>query len=898
MVTVAGTRFNHYVILSPLGAGGMGEVYRARDTRLNREVAIKVLPASFANDTDRLRRFEQEAQATSALNHPNILTIYDIGTHERAPFIVAELLEGEELRAQLEQGVLPVYRAIEYARQITAGLAAAHEKGIVHRDLKPENLFITGDGRVKILDFGLAKLKPQHTNPVDSQVPTQQKITDPGTVMGTVGYMSPEQVRGQEADTRSDIFSFGMILYEMLSGRRPFDATSVADVMSAILKDDPPELSETNAKISPALDKIVRRCLEKKPQHRFQSAHDLGFALETLTTPSGSHLETGAAFPSITQSARGSRMSRRERLAWLLAACFLLALLAALPFAVIQLRRSPANAEAIRFFIPPPEGSSFDSSAISPDGRQLAFIATAQGKRLLWVRPLNALTAQPLPGTEDALNHFWSPDSRSLGFLTGSKLKKIDLAGGLPQILCDTTSRSGGTWNREDMIIFGANGGLLGVSATGGTVFAVTKSDQTRQEISHGWPYFLPDGRHFVLSISSPQPEHRGIYLGSLDKGPMRRLVPDYSNAAWAASAEGGWLLFVRRGALLAQPFDTRKMSLMGEPFPLAEQVSNSLINGRGAFSVSENGVLVYASGTSWNTQLVWLDRSGKELSVASPPGNHVKLRLSPDDRRLVLERDDPQTGNKDLWVRDLSRGVTTRFTFDPSNDSDPIWSPDGSRIVWSSNRNGRVGLYQKSASGMGQDELLLSSENYVLPRDWSTDERFIVYIKFDPKTFWDVWGLPLAGERKPFLLVQSPYSEGAPRLSPDGRWLAYRSSESGREEVYVTTFPSPSAKWQISSGGGAQPHWQHDGKELYYVAADSRLMAVQVESAAASKADFAAGVPQALFETRLPYASMRDIDFYDVAADGRRFLINTPVDEVRAMPLTVVVNWAAGVKK
>jgi Tol biopolymer transport system component len=898
MAIAAGARFNHYEILGPLGAGGMGEVYRARDTRLDREVAIKLLPDSFASDADRLRRFEQEARAAGMLNHPNILTVHDLGVHDGSPYIVAELLDGEELRAQMNGGAIPPRRCVDYAQQIASGLAAAHAKGIVHRDLKPENLFVTTDGRVKILDFGLAKLKPQPNAPADSDVPTQKKITDPGTVMGTVGYMSPEQVRGQEADHRADIFAFGVILYEMLSGRRTFQGDSAADVMSAILKEEPPELSETNAKISPALEKIVRRCLEKKPEHRFHSAHDLGFALEALTTPSGSRLETAAA-PALTQSVGAAGMLRRERLAWLAAAVLLLGLLATLPFAIAHFRRAPAGAEAIRFSISLPESGRFGDFSVSPDGRRVAFIVVTQSGRQLWVRALNALTAQPLAGAEDASSPFWSPDSRFIAFFAGDKLKKIDPSGGTPQIVCDMAFNGGGAWNREGVIIFGSPVGLFRVSATGGNPTTLMPLDDGSKESGYLWPAFLADGRHFVFCVRNSYTEIQGIYLGSLDGGPRRRLAADFSSAAYAASGEGDYLLFVRNGALMAQPFDTGKLSLTGEPFRVADQVRSNALNVRGFFSVSENGVLVYdQSADLGNSQLVWLDRAGKQLSVAAPPGTYVRFRLSPDGQRIAFSQTNPLGGIGDLWMRDLQRGVTSRFTFDPGNDTFPIWSPDGSRIAWFSSRGGSFGLYQKLASGVGQDELLLSSDSPPRPRDWSMDGRFIVYQPQGTKTGFDVWALPLEGERKPFPVLQTPFFDGSPRLSPDGRWLAYYSTESGRGEVYVTTFPTPGAKWQISTSGGGQPVWRRDGKELYYVAADDKLMAVAVQGGAASAAGFTAGAPQALFELPLPFGSVLNTDFYNASADGQRFLVNTPVGEATAAPLTVVVNWTAEVKR
>jgi serine/threonine protein kinase len=580
---VIAEQISHYRIINKLGAGGMGEVWRARDMRLNREIAIKILPASFAKDADRLKRFEQEARATSALNHPNILTVHDIGEHDGAPFIVAELLEGDVLRMLLNDGAMPVWKAIDYVQQIAAGLAAAHEKGIVHRDLKPENLFVTTDGRIKILDFGLAKLKPPQGGDADSQAPTHKRITDPGTVMGTVGYMSPEQVRGQEVDHRTDIFSFGVILYEMLSGRRAFGGESAIEVMNAILKEEPPELVETNAKISPALNKIVRRCLEKKPERRFQTTSDLGFALEALSAPSGSRLETQAGLSAATEKSGAPAVRKRERLAWLALAL----LLGMLGFAWSYLTCRPLTDDArmMKFSILPPEKSSFGHIAVSPDGRHLAFTAATGGKLQLWVRPFDSTEARPLPGTQDARFPFWSPDSRFIGFFADGQLKKIEVTGGPVQTLCDVELPLGGAWSRAGVILFGRAGyGLFRISETPGEVTQVTTLDRSRQENNHLYPTFLPDGRHFLYSIQSGQKETRGISLGSLDDGPLKqRLLGDVTVIKYVAAVPGdtangaGWLVFGRDDALLARPFDTSRLDFTGEVFTVSDKVGHDI---------------------------------------------------------------------------------------------------------------------------------------------------------------------------------------------------------------------------------------------------------------------------------------------------------------------------------
>ncbi|HEX4946576.1 MAG TPA: protein kinase, partial [Blastocatellia bacterium] len=834
-----------------------------------------------------------EAEATSALNHANILTVYDFGNHEGNPYLVMELLDGEELRAQLEESALPVRRAIEYAQQIAAGLAAAHDKGIVHRDLKPENLFITNDGRVKILDFGLAKLRPPRNVSAGSDVATMKQHTNPGTVMGTVAYMSPEQVRGQDLDYRSDIFSFGIILYEMLSGQRTFTGESQVEVMNAILKEDPPEF--TNHKIPPALDKMVRRCLEKKPEQRFHSAHDLGFALGTLTMPSGSRVETATALPALTESFPATGKTGwfgNARLWMAVAAVMTLGLLLALPFAVQYLRLSPpAVPVAARFTITAPEkATEMEAPELSPDGRHLVFVAMTEGKRSLWLRPLGSLTAQPLPGTEGVSGFpFWSPDSRSLGFIAGSELKKFDLSGGAPQTLCKLPSgiltTFSGTWNRDGVILFSDLAGIYRVPATGGEPTQALLSDPPGL---YRWPVFLPDGRHYLIRRSPAQGAVE-IHLAALDRQETTRLLAADSQARYA----NNHLLFARAGALLAAPFDVGSLQLTGEPFVVADNV-RVVGNVRGFFSVSDNGSLVYDPNTfTDNQQLTWLDRAGKPLGTVGSPGEYENPRLSPDGRRVAVVRRDPQTRTWDIYVIDLARGVSSRLTFDPGDDRNPVWSPDGSRIAWSANRAGAFQIYQKLASGDGPEELLLDAAVVITPGSWSADGRFFLYARNDPKTRQDLWVLPLAGDRQPALVLQTPFSEINGRFSPDGRWIAYTSDDQGRNEVYVQTFPASGGKWQISTSGGRQSWWRSDGKELYYLSADRKLMAVEVKPGG----NFEAGVPRALFDLA-PVRAIGGTSRYAVTAAGDRFLFVTEREETASLQFTVVTNWTAEAKK
>lgn len=889
MNVATGTMLGPYELLSPLGAGGMGEVYRANDTRLNRDVAIKVLPASFANDADRLLRFEQEARATSALNHPNILTVYDIGSHEGSPYIVAELLEGEELRRQLSEGALPQRKAVDYALQIASGLAAAHLKGIIHRDLKPENIFITTDGRVKILDFGLAKLKPaKQAAGASSELATQKAITDPGVVMGTVGYMSPEQVRGQQADHRSDIFSFGAILYEMLRGRRTFTGESAIEVMNAILKEEPEELTETNARISPALERIVRRCLEKKAERRFQSTSDLCFAIEALSMPSGSRIET-AALPAVAEGRGKARLFGNAKLAWIVAGALLLGLVAALLFILASFRRPAVDVTATRFVIPASEKETFTSLAVSPDGRRLVYGTSTEGKERLWVRPLDSLTAQPLPGTDkadpEAIGSFWSPDSRYIAFFADGKLKKMEISGGLAQAIADAPIPRGGSWNRDGVIIFSptAQSPLYRVSATGGEATQLTTLDESRQETSHRWPFFLPDGRHFLYLARTIQGEDNVIYVGSLDSKEVKRVTRADSNMAYALPGD---LLFAREGTLMAQPFDAEGLRVTGEAFPVVEHIRHNPANTLARFSVSEGSVLVYQTGNPVPNQLTWIDRSGNKLGTVGPRGNYTQLRLSPDEKRVAVFRADPPAITNDIWLIELARGVESRLTSDPSSEASPVWSPDGSRIAFTSNREGRANLYQKLSSGAGEvEELFKSGENKVM-MDWSADGRFMLFRSFGEKTRMDIWVLPTFGDRKPYPLLQSEFNEIWARFSPDGRWVAYVSNETGMNEVYVQEFQGSGGKWRVSTGGGSFPSWRRDGKELFYISG-GKLMAVDVKVVGSN---FEAGVPRLLFG--IP----RSVGF-EVSGDGQRFLIPVPVEETSPTPITVVLNWTADLK-
>jgi Tol biopolymer transport system component len=885
----SGTKLGRYEIRSKIGEGGMGEVYLARDTQLGRDVAVKVLPSSYSDDKERLHRFEQEACAASALNHPNILSIYDVGAHNGAPYVVSELLEGQTLRQRISGTTLPQRRVLDYALHIARGLAAAHQKGIVHRDLKPDNLFITNVGRIKILDFGLAKLTGAGDSELSqTSIPTRRVDTDPGKVMGTVGYMSPEQVKGRAVDHRSDIFSFGAILYEMLSGRRAFHGESAAETMSAILKEDPPDLSETNQRISPALERLVNHCLEKNPEERFHSASDLAFALEALSGSTSVSTQTVIA-PATTQ-----QWIRRHGLTgWIVAGVAIL--LAIIASALAYFRSAlPTESPTTRFYISPPETTSFSGATdfISPDGRRVVFSAiNKDGKRHLWIRSLDSLEAQLLPGTEDGLQAFWSPDSRFIGFFAGGKLKKIEVSGGPATPLADAPVNRGGAWSREGIIVFGATpaGPLSQVSSNGGQVTPVTALDTTRNESVHAWPDFLPDGRHFLYLARSALREKSSIRVGSLDSKESKLLINADSTPRYAPP---GYLLFLRERTLVAQPFDASNLEVTGDAFPIAEQVGFNPGNGRAFFSVSENGSLVYRTGVFSDSQLGWFDRTGKQIAAVGTPGQIVSVALSSDDSRVVASRRDNQSGATDLWVIDQQR--ETRFTFDPANDSSPAWAPDGSQIVFNSSRSGVLDIYSKPSTGAGNEELVWKSSNSKGPQDWSPDGQFILYGELDPNTNTDMWILPLFGERKPFVFLQTPFAEGGGRFSPNGRWIAYSSSESGTNQVYVRPFPPASGQWMVSTNGGTHARWRGDGKELFYMSADRKLMAVDVKE---DGNRFAAGTPKPLFEIRT-VAFFAGGSQYDVTDDGQRFLVNIPFEESSPTPMTVVLNWTAGFKK
>ncbi len=877
------TTIAQYTIVSKIGEGGMGEVWRAHDPKLGRDVAIKFLPGALSGDKDRLKRFEQEAQAAGALNHPNILVIHHIDTHDGAPYIVSELLEGETLRERLAGGALAQRKAIDYALQIAKGLAAAHDKSIVHRDLKPENIFVTEDGRVKILDFGLAKL----TVTIDatqshSEVPTRKVITDPGTVMGTMPYMSPEQLKGLHIDNRSDIFSFGSVFYEMLSGKRAFDGKSQAETVSAILREDPPNLSDSNKTISPAVERVVRHCLEKNPTERFHSARDLAFAIESLsenTIASGQTATMPVAKETHSHAQSSLSFVNNARI-WMAIAALLL--LASLALAALYFNRSSSDTRAVRLAFTPPSELAFNdtfpgAAVISPDGQQLAFTATgADGKNMLYVRDLASSAVKLVPGSENALEPFWSPDSRSIAFGSEGKLKRSDLTGANAQVLCDSTRMVGGTWNKDGIIVFAPDyrTALVQVSAQGGEPKPIYTRTGVNEAERDRFPYFLPDGRHFLFYR-----EPGGIWLGLLNSPEVKQLAADTGVAVYAPP---GWLIYLRNDALVAQTFDAGKLTLSSEPIPLLTGETNPPAVKR--FSVSDNGILVWQGEWRRDYQLVWFDRQGKQIGVIDAP---MKVNvgqdpyLSPDGKQLMVKRDE------NLWMIDLEKGTGLRITSTFSQM--PVWSPDGKRIVYAARD-----MKMKAANGSPEEEVLLKRIGF--PSSWSPDGRYVIFMEGGVKTRMDIWALPMFGEKKAYPLSESPFDERSPQLSPDGRWLAYSSDETGDYEIYVQSFSADgklgSDKKRISTKGGRFPVWRHDGSELFFVAGDGSMMAIAVKTGGS---EFEFRAPSALFKTRMLWWNFHE---FDVSLDGQRFLIGTRIGEPSGAQPTVILNWTAALKQ
>jgi eukaryotic-like serine/threonine-protein kinase len=896
MPLVAGTRLGPYEIVSPLGAGGMGEVYRARDTRLDREVAIKVLPADLSSDASLKQRLEREAKAVSKLSHPHICTLHDIGHQEGVDFLVMEYLEGETLERRLLKGPLPPEQTLRYAAQVADGLAKAHKLGITHRDLKPANIMLTKSG-AKLMDFGLAKESgPAPLAAALTEMTMEQaKLTSEGMIVGTFQYMAPEQLEGKEADARTDIFALGEVIYEMATGKPAFSGTSRASLIAAILTTEPPSITQLQPITPVALERVVKKCLAKDPDERWQSASDLASELAWIASGSSTTL------PSPTSLKR----SRSVPWLWLGA----MAVISAAALLVARTYLAPASnfPYRARWNILPPEKHAFPAPldapgrvALSPDGQRMAFVASDEtGKSRLWVRALDALNAQPLEGTEGASDPFWSPDSRSLGFFANRQLRRMDAAGGPVLTLCQGDVARGGSWNQEGVILFApfTSGGIYQVTATGGTPVPVTQINASQRYTTHRWPYFLPDGKHFLyLAGSHADINHArdAVYVASLDGKENKLLLHAHSNAAYA----NGYLLYVRESTLMAQPFDLRRLQLTGEAQPVAENVETDTGWWHSVFTVSQNGVLAFAPViANSKNQLLWFDRSGRQLNSVGEPGDYRTLRLSPDGQQLAVEISQSVS---DLWVFDLKQNTRSQLTFGSFANTMPAWSPDGKTLAFSSNRQNDIADIFKKPSGSTQsEEAMLQSPADKFALDWSPDGQYLLYLQAEGVTATgalasSLMALPLRGEAKPVLLLKSPLYDTGGRFSSDGHWIVFSSRMAGPRQVFVIPFPGPGTPKQISSSFGLAPLWRKDGKAILYLNAENSVMETEVE---AKGNDLAIGKTQLLFKAKAKNSVTSYTGYpFDVSPDGQRFIVNSHTEQ-NSQEITVIANWVVGLK-
>jgi eukaryotic-like serine/threonine-protein kinase len=885
MTLGVGTRLGAYEIVAAVGKGGFGEVYKARDTRLGRSVAIKVLPSA---DPDLRGRFDREARTIAALQHPNICALYDVGRHEAADYLVLEFLEGETLADRVRRGPLPLDEAVAIAIAIASALDRAHRAGIVHRDLKPENVMLTRSGP-KLLDFGLAKLR--HPGAAVSGLSAAATAASPvitaqGTIVGTLHYMSPEQINGEDADARSDIWAFGCVLYEMLTGRKAFEGSSPASLIAAIMNAVPPRVSTRSPLTPPSVDRVIATCLTADPDKRFHSAHDLGLQLQWIAA--------GAA-----DATAARRRPRARYAAWAAAAGILMAI-------VLIARGLPRPAigeqAPISFLVRSPEGAPFPLApmflTVSPDGRALAFVAgeVDVGQRL-YIQPMNSTDARALQGTENVDQPFWSADSRAIAFsdrLT-SKLKRVDVAGGPSRTIADVPggqTLQGGTWNQNGDILFAVIGGgnpIFRVPATGGVPVPVTTLDRAAGELAHIWPHFLPDGEHFLYAVPNSRPDRSGLFVASLKTPGAMRVSDAMSNAVYS---DPGFLLFVRDETLLAQRFDLGRMALLDEPVVVTDRMGTGAGNGRAAFAASRNGVVAYRpqGGGVYTTTLTWFDRSGRVLGTVGSPNLHRAIAVSPDATRVAAQVG--WTVGSDIWVADSGRGIFTRLTSDPSNEEWPVWSPDGARIAFASNRDGSMfNIYDMPADGSAAPRLMFQSDRNSRPVQWSRDGRWLLV---DAN---GIFALRLDGDRTQIPIGPGNHPAEFAKISPDGEWIAYASDDTGRLEIYLQRFPTPTGRWPISSNGGTRPHWRGDGHELYYLGFDNQLYAVALTPGSPP----AIGSAKRLFPVRLTSAprGATMFDGIEPAADGQRFLVNLAAEGATSPePVTVRVNWPSALKK
>ena len=896
MTLAAGTKLGPYEILAPIGAGGMGEVYKARDARLERTVAVKVLPPHLSSNPELRQRFEREAKTISQISHPHICALYDVNREGETEYLVMEYLEGETLADRLGKGPLPAEQLLKYGIEIADALDKAHRQGIVHRDLKPGNVMLTKSG-VKLLDFGLAKFQApgrdvsSGVSRLATEMQASQPLTERGTVLGTFQYMAPEQLEGKDADSRSDIFSFGAVLYEMATGKKAFSGSSQASLIGAILRDDPPAISEISPMIPPALNRVVKTCLSKDPEDRFQTAHDAKLQLQWVVE-GGS--QAGVAAPVV------ARRKNREKLAWAVAAA---AILAAALATAGYLRRAPAAAQKVSAFVLPAEKSEFDftgancgSLTVSPDGRYATFAGKdAEGKPILWLRSLGELGAKPIAGTQGAKFPFWSPDSRFLAFFADGKLQKVDISGAPPLPICDAANGRSGAWNREGVILFSPDSttSLVRVSAAGGAPKPATTLDTSRGETTHRWASFLPDGRHFLYMAGAhsagTKSESNAIYIGALDSSEKTLLLQARSNVLYAS----GYLLYVRERILLAQRFDPSSRRLVGEAVPIADGLLYDPAYFRGVFAASENGVLGYALGASGAvaTRLTWMDRAGKPLGEPfGEPAEYSGLSLSDDAKHIAAGINDPSTGAGSIWLFD-ERGARTRLTFGEVAET-PALSHDGSRVAFAKlSKQGVNEIHVLSVGGTGQDETVFHGDRPGIPNDWSPDGRYLAVQmrkRAGVTTGEDIWMVPLFGDRKPFPFLASEFDETGGSFSPDGKWLIYTSNESGRNETYVVPFPGPGAKFQVSTGGSLGGGIFKGGKEVLYGTEANDLVSAEMKEGT-SGLEF--GSPKLLFKFP-PAAALA------ITPDGERILAAL-LPQVTATPrVAVVTSWTAGLEK
>jgi eukaryotic-like serine/threonine-protein kinase len=889
MSLAAGTPLGPYEILALTAVGGMGEVYRARDPRLERIVAIKILPSALTADPAQRQRIAREARVIAGLSHPNICSLFDVGRENGVDFLVMEYLEGETLAERLKQGLLPLDVVMRYGAQIAGALAAAHRKGFIHRDLKPSNVMLTRDG-AKLLDFGLARIGREGIGlpaaGFSTDAPTREAVVVSESVEGTLHYMAPEQLRGLPADARTDIFALGVILYQMVTGLHPFKGDSEVNVMAAILDADAPSIEVAlpdGRDVPMVLESLIRTCIAKDPEERWQSAQDVAREL--------AFIREGRA----TIGSRPARSRRRLRNATIAATVVVAAALAGWRWLPKLSAPATAPSPLVRFDVQPTPGATLPigqtETSVSPDGRHIAFIARQRGTTVLSLRSIDAPSPHVVPGTEGASQPFWSPDSKWIGFHANAALRRVAVDGGAVQILGFVRRMAGATWSPRGVILFSALNELGRVPDSGGTPVLWRPHGSTPEAV-YIWPQFLTDGSRYVVRAVRGPRAGQGLFAASLDDETLTRVSDTTANVA----AAGTSVLFVQSGTLMAQPFDMSRLRITGDPVPIANRVMENLgeISGP-SFSVSSAGVLAYRAQHAFPTTLTWFDRSGRALDTLDSRAGCRNPETSPDGRRVVVECTDAGTNSRDLWVLDANPGRPVRLTTDPADDSDPIWSPDGQWIVFSSSRGGSRDLYRRASNGSGSDELVFKTPRTKYPNSWSADGRFIFFTTREEDTGWDIWMLSRDGKASP--VIKTPATEIEPQLSPDGRWLAYTSDESGRNEVYVRQFGAGGGSWLISTSGGSDPRWRDDGSELYYLSLDRALMSVGVKMDRDS-GQLSASLPVPLFQTRTSGPLGVGVRFnYAAAPGGQRFLITSDVPEATAEPISVMVNWQAAAR-